>query len=100
MNTAEECAISSRNGPRRHERAFPPISPIELTLAITSTPQINSRGRAINPSRFLSRRHLLDLDLRHRRPRAPQIRLLRFRVLGVIIADRALDRVLGQHAAV
>ena len=76
---------------------FPRFVNPARTPAIHST-QIKASRTTTNPC-LLSHCHLLDLNLRHGGSRAPQIRLLRLGVLGVIIADRALDRVFRQHAA-
>ncbi len=51
-------------------------------------------------TRVRRRTHALNLNLRHlRRTTQSQVRLLRLGILGVVVANRRLDRVLRQHAA-
>ena len=97
MNTLCGYAISSRNDLGDTNERFLPSIPA-LTPAFHS-PQISATGSTINSPCFLSRRHLLDLNLRHRCASARQIGLLGLGVLGIIIADGTLDGIFGQHAA-
>ena len=53
-----------------------------------------------SPSTTSRRGNILHLNLRHRSRRPAQVRLLRLRVLRVVIAYRALDRIFRQHRAV
>ena len=73
---------------RHHPPSTTAICHISFTL----------NSRPING--ITTRRNTLNFNLRHlTSPTQTQIRLLRLRVLGVIIADRTLDRVFRQHTA-
>lgn len=84
------------------ESNFTPVRHWPSQLLQSSTIRLVRIHRLLSPRvhRITTRLHALNLNLRHPLPASqPQIRLLRLRVLRIVIANGAFNRVLRQHTA-